>query len=457
MTLRRWQSECINKALKHFSVERHFFCQATPGAGKTRMVAELASELLDQGAVDVVICFAPSCQVVEGIQRTFESVLKRPFDGKIGAVGAALTYQSLEHKAPSFWRLFETQRVFAVFDEIHHCSGGDGTQGANIWGQKIIQKLQDCAALTLAMSGTPWRSDERSIALARYSTPHGRLIVDYKYSLAEAIEEEVCRSPHITLVDNTEVTLEEPGNPLRNYTGFAPLLEESATTFESLVINEEVNVQLLELSRQRLDAVRRSVPDAAALVVATSIYHAHHISALLKRINEGSIVVTTHRADASEVINEFRYGTAKWIIAVGMISEGTDIPRLQVCCYLSRIRTEMYFRQVLGRVLRRRSATDAQAWMFMLAEPELTACAERLMDDLPEHLAVCQHLELVSFRGSTQLSASPGSAASSTRESAGSMVVPSEGGSSPFSEESVHLLGKLVISGSFRERLLAFF
>jgi superfamily II DNA or RNA helicase len=458
MSLRRWQSGCINKALGHFSAEQHFFCQATPGAGKTRMAAELARRLLDQGKIDVVICFAPSCQVVEGIQRTFEGTLQRPFDGRIGAAGVALTYQSIEHKEESFWRLFKTLRVFAVFDEIHHCSGGDGVQGANIWGQKIIQQLQDAAAFTLAMSGTPWRSDEQSIALARYSTPEGRLIVDYRYSLAEAVEEKVCRIPHITLLDNTEITIEQPGNAQQSYTGFAPLLRQSETTFEHLVTHEEVNLQLLELSRQRLDIVRRTVPDAAGLVIATNIDHAHQISALLQRMNESAVVVTTHRTDASDVINEFRYGAAKWIIAVGMISEGTDIPRLQVCCYLSRVRTEMYYRQVLGRILRRRAGIDAEAWMFMLAEPGLKACAERLMDDLPEHLAVCQHLHFVTVPGDTDLNIEAAPIASPAQEAGGnSKEAQPRNRSSDFHEDSGSLLGKLILSGSFRERLLALF
>lgn len=458
MALRRWQSECINKALGHFSAEQHFFCQATPGAGKTRMAAELALKLLEQEKIDVVICFAPSCQVVEGLQRTFEDILQRPFDGQIGAAGVALTYQSIEHKDESFWRLFKTLRVFAIFDEIHHCSGGDGVQGANIWGQKIIQQLQDAAVFTLAMSGTPWRSDEHSIALARYSTPEGRLVVDYRYSLAEAIEEEVCRTPHITLVDNTEITVEKPNNTRRSYAGFASLLKQSEASFESLVTHEEVNLQLLELSRRRLDMVRRTISDAAGLVVATNIEHAHQISALLQQMNESSVVVTTHRTDASDVINEFRYGAAKWIIAVGMISEGTDIPRLQVCCYLSRIRTEMYYRQVLGRILRRRAGIDAEAWMFMLAEPELIACAERLMDDLPEHLAVCQHLHFVTVPGDTDLNIEAASRASPAQEAVGnSKEEQPRNRLSDFHEDSGSLLGKLILSGSFRERLLAFF
>ncbi|MCO6056817.1 DEAD/DEAH box helicase family protein, partial [Pseudomonas sp. MOB-449] len=64
-SLRDWQRRCIDAALEHFISTPHFFCQATPGAGKTRMAAELARRLLEQGRIDLVLCFAPSCQVVE--------------------------------------------------------------------------------------------------------------------------------------------------------------------------------------------------------------------------------------------------------------------------------------------------------------------------------------------------------------------------------------------------------
>ena len=79
-----------------------------------------------------------------------------------------------------------------------------------------------------------------------------------------------------------------------------------------------------------------------------------------------------------------------------MIAEGTDIPRLQVCCYLSRIRTELYFRQVLGRVLRHRLKGDNSASLLLIAEPELVKFAERVDNDLPDHLSIIgfQKLEL---------------------------------------------------------------
>jgi len=86
---------------------------------------------------------------------------------------------------------------------------------------------------------------------------------------------------------------------------------------------------------------------------------------------------------------------------VGMISEGTDIPRLQVCCYLSRIRTELHYRQVLGRVLRRTGEPDDQAWLFMLAEPTLKCMAERIADDLPDDLAVLNEVQMPIYTSSS--------------------------------------------------------
>ena len=129
-------------------------------------------------------------------------------------------------------------------------------------------------------------------------------------------------------------------------------------------------------------------------MVCTDIEHAQQIAKALKARGESCLVVTNKTPDAQQLISSFRHSDCRWIIAVGMISEGTDIPRLQVCCYLSRIRTELYYRQVLGRVLRRTSETDEQAWLFMLAEPTLKSYAERIAEDLPEDLAVLSQFEL---------------------------------------------------------------
>lgn len=395
-TLRDWQNSCINKALEHFNVTPHFFCQATPGAGKTRMAAELASRLLEQDRIDLVMCFAPSCQVVEGFRSTFAEVLGRRLDGQIGAVGAAYTYQAMEYRDEGFWQLLDDYRVFVVFDEIHHCAGHDPLL-SNAWGQQILHRIQDRAAFTLALSGTPWRSDDKAIALARYSSPEGHLICDYRYGLKEAVADGVCRSPRIVLLDNQKVKLtEELGadSSVRLFPSIAKLLGESPVTYEELLRHDQVINQLLDLGCSKLNELRLIKPDAAGLVVATDIEHAQQIAQALDARGEGCRIVTNKTPDAQQVINAFRLSACRWVVAVGMISEGTDIPRLQVCCYLSRIRTELHYRQVLGRVLRRTGESDHQAWLFMLAEPTLQRLAERIADDLPEDLAVLKGVQM---------------------------------------------------------------
>lgn len=390
ISLRDWQLSCIDKALEHFTFTPHFFCQATPGAGKTRMAAELAGRLLERNRIDLVLCFAPSCQVVESFRSTFAEVLGRRIDGQIGAVGAAFTYQAMEHRDEGFWQLLDDYRVLVVFDEIHHCAGHDPLL-SNAWGQQILHRIQDRAAFTLALSGTPWRSDERAIALARYSSPEGHLICDYRYGLKEAIADGVCRSPRIVLLDNQKVKLTEEfgaDSSVRLFPSIAKLLGESPVTYEELLRHDEVIDQLLGLGCSKLDELRLIKPDSAGLVVATDIEHAQQIAQALEARGEGCRIVTNRTPDAQQVINTFRFSACRWIVAVGMISEGTDIPRLQVCCYLSRIRTELHYRQVLGRVLRRTGETDDQAWLFMLAEQTLQHLAERISDDLPDDLAV---------------------------------------------------------------------
>lgn len=408
-TLRVWQHDCIALALQHYTQQPHFFCQATPGAGKTKMAAELARQLLQQDKIDLILCFAPSRQTMDGFQRTFSAVIGRRLDGLIGAVGAACTYQGMEFRDAAFWRLFDDYRVFAVFDEIHHCAGHDLLL-SNAWGQQIVQRIQDRATFTLALSGTPWRSDHKAIALARYSQPDGMLICDYRYGLQGAIADGVCRSPRIVVLDNNMVRLTETlssEGTVTTFSSIASLLSESPVSYEDLLFHDDILRQILMLGCTKLREIREQHPEAGGLVVATNIEHAHRIADLMRAQGEVCQVVTNKTPNAQQVINDFRNGGCTWIIAVGMISEGTDIPRLQVCCHLSRIRTELHYRQVLGRILRRSSNADDKAWLYVLAEPALQQYSERLADDLPDDHAVLSVVRASEFECHDQIEDQP--------------------------------------------------
>jgi superfamily II DNA or RNA helicase len=383
MKLRQWQVSCINKALKQYlNGNSHFLALATPGAGKTLMASELADQLLKRNLIDLVICFSPSSIVSQDFSQSLQLRINERFDGLLGAKGHSLTYQSLQHLDENFWQLFYRYRVFVIFDEIHHCAGSN-VKNANAWGEQIILNIQDKAKYTLALTGTPWRSDAAPIVLSKYMHPSNKISCDYVYGLAEAIQDKVCRVPQIIAVDNNNISVVDD-DETKTFTSFKCLLSQSIIPYHEIIENEKVIKYVISSAQKKLNSIRSKNPDAAGLIVASSVEHAKQIGNLMKAcFNEDAVIVTYRENEPTSIIQQFRHGKAKWIISVGMISEGTNIPRLQVCCHLTNIKTEMHFRQILGRILRMTDSNNQEAIMYMPAEPKLLEYAYRVKQDVP--------------------------------------------------------------------------
>ena len=385
MELRKWQKECSIRALSKFMKNgEHFLCLATPGAGKTIMAAEIVQQLFRRNKIDFVICFTPSIVTANGMQKTMETFLGAPLNVRIGAKGMCVTYQSLSHKDSDFWNVFKTHRVFAVFDEIHHC-GGNNIQDSNIWAQHILVNIQNYARFTLALSGTPWRSDNKPVTLSKYSDIDGKIYCDYEYGLAEAICHLVCRTPFITVIDNDRIVLQQGTKPQQTYKSIKLALESEEVTYQSIVETPSIIEFCLKQSLSQLIKIKRKNPLAAGLVVATSVEHANKISEILHNKFSCSVtIVTYHNSDSAAIISNFQHSSIDWLVAVGMVSEGTNIPRLQVCCHLTRIKTELHFRQVLGRIMRVIGGEQSsEAHLFTPAQPKLIEYSKRLTDDVP--------------------------------------------------------------------------
>ncbi|MEZ8189713.1 DEAD/DEAH box helicase [Vibrio sp. 1F279] len=382
--LRQWQVECSENALQKFRENRqHFFCQATPGSGKTVLAATVASRLLNDDMVDLVLCFSPSLTVSSGIKKTFSQTLNCTFNGGLGSIGQSLTYQSIQFLNDEFWETLRNHRVFVVFDEIHHCSGAE-LENANVWGQQVLTKIQGLATYTLAMSGTPWRSDSLPIVMGEYSDPDGQLLVDFQYPLKQAIDDGVCRTPKIVLVDNEQLSVSS-SEKVESFSSILEMLKQTKASYQSVIHNQEAMEYLLGLGCDRLAKVRIDSSNAGGLVVAASVQHAQAIKDILSlKFGQTVSIVTYRHEEPLAEIDRYRQGNSQWIVSVGMISEGTDIPRLQVCCHMSSVKTELYFRQVLGRILRIDSSMAQQAWLFTFAEQNLIQFAERIEDDIPE-------------------------------------------------------------------------
>lgn len=392
MKLRQWQSQCVDAALARYQTQSHFMCLATPGAGKTIMAAELAARLIAMGKIDFVLCFSPSSEVNDSIRSTFSKRLNKRFDGLMGAMGSVYTYQFMPSLTEAFWQLLRTHKVFVIMDEVHHLKGSLLTN-ANAWGEEVLLNIQYNAAYTLALSGTPWRSDKAPIVLSRFTEPDNTIHCDFSYGLKQAIEDNVCRQPNIALIDNDKIRLDVDLES-ETFSSIAELLKGSGFSYKALINNQQVMHYMLSQGIKKLEQIRQENPLAGGLIVASSIKHAKQLyQILIADFKQTACIVTSKLKHPSHTIEAFRQNDTQWIVSVGMISEGTDIPRLQVCCHLSRIKTEMHYRQVLGRILRVTSAEVQQAWLFTLAEASLTEFAYRIDQDLPENSVIVEQTE----------------------------------------------------------------
>ena len=92
--------------------------------------------------------------------------------------------------------------------------------------------------------------------------------------------------------------------------------------------------------------------------------------------------MTSDDPDASARIARFSAGAEPWLVSVLMVSEGVDIPRLRVGVYATPARTELFFRQVIGRFIRRTpGAGRADELPVPAADPKLKALAAQIEEE----------------------------------------------------------------------------
>ncbi len=302
--------------------------------------------------------------------------------GQLGAAGGVFSYQYLASSKSADWSFLKNNRVLVVFDEIHHCAG-DEPEVANAWGREILLNIGKHATLILSMSGTPWRSDSTKISLATYLEPENTIQCDYSYGISKAIKDGVCRRPMVTLIDNDQLKVAEV-----IYESLGSAIKQSELRYAEVLKSDEAIRYLIATAVKQLAVARLEQKNSAGLVVASSVEEAVRIQQLLIfEFRQSSIMVSYKDPNAHKKINEFRSSNTQWIISIGMVSEGTDIPRLRVCAHLSLIRTELFFRQVLGRILRLiPGISNDSGWLFSFAEPSLVEFAERLQQDIPGNI-----------------------------------------------------------------------
>jgi superfamily II DNA or RNA helicase len=365
--LRAWQQ----RALESTADWRHgsFLISAAPGAGKTRPALEIARRELARGRCSSLVVACPTAPLTRQWARAAHSLgleLAPDCDSPRpprGFNGVAVTYARIA-QAPQRWARAARAEMLVVADEAHHL----GRELA--WGEGFASAFAR-PVRWLLLSGTPFRSDASPIPGVRYDAD-GIAQPDLSYTYAEAVRDGICRPVCFVAYDGALSW--RSGEDVIESSFETVLSAREASRRYRTAISTELPDGLprilreadAKLHRLRADGHR----DAGGLVIAADSAHARRIAALMRRATGRAPVVVLHaEARAAAKIAEFRGSSEPWIVAVNMVSEGVDIPRLRVGVYASAAKTALVFRQIVGRFVRTLPGAGAEpSWLYVPAD-----------------------------------------------------------------------------------------
>ena len=393
-SMRDWQLDAKDNLIRVKASGRiNFLACACPGAGKTRFALEIARSMLATGEVERISIVVPSCHLKtqwarsgqqNGLRLTaqWENDASLPEQGDTH--GTVLTYAQIA-SFPEASRIHcARRRTLVILDEIHHCGSG------RTWGDALRNAFEP-AAFRLLLSGTPFRSDESHIPFVAYED--GRSRPDYTYGYGAALRDNVCRPVVFPSFEGRMEWMEGDDTVEATFADDIDEQQVSRRLRTALDPSGDWLGQVLRAADRRLGDIRANGhAEAGGLIVAMDQRHAQAIGQVLRRVT-GIVpaIATSDDPDASAIIERFRQSNDRWIVAVKMVSEGVDVPRLRVGVYASNVVSELFVRQWVGRFVRVQSelvTDDGQfAYAFLPKDERLISIVSAIQEERDHVLA----------------------------------------------------------------------
>ncbi|MGA8112609.1 MAG: DEAD/DEAH box helicase [Actinocatenispora sp.] len=357
--LRAWQRKALVSYLRQRSDD--FLAVATPGAGKTTFALRIAAELLADGTVEAVTVVAPTEHLkVQWAQAAARVGIALDADFRNADIhtaadfhGVVVTYAQVGMAPAVHRRRSMTRRTLVILDEVHHA--GD----ARTWGDGVRTSFEP-AVRRLMLTGTPFRSDDNPIPFVTYERGADGLLrsrADSVYGYSDALADGVVRPVMFLAYSGEARWRTSAGDELAVRLGEPVTRDITAQAWRTaLDPRGEWMPQVLRAADNRLRTLRAGgMSDAGGLVIATDQNSARAYAKLLSAVTgEPATVVLSDDVGASQRIAEFAASEQRWLIAVRMVSEGVDIPRLAVGVYATSASTPLFFAQAIGRFVRAR-------------------------------------------------------------------------------------------------------
>jgi superfamily II DNA or RNA helicase len=386
--LRAWQQAAAAAVLDHQG--ESFLASATPAAGKTTFGLHVAHRMLAAGRVSRVAVIAPTTHIcrqwaLDAARYGIDLEPNRP--NAAGPEprdrhGIAVTYATLAAGPAVHRRRCGEAATLLIADEPHHM----GELAA--WGRSTLAAFAR-ARFRLLLSGTPFRSDNTPIPWVEYDGD-GVSRADFSYGYTDALLDGVCRPVTFHTYGGDMEWMSDGRRRRADFEVALPAAEAARRLRTALDPDGDWIEHVLRDAHAELSALRAGPhPDAGGLVMAIDKEHADRLAVRLARVTgERPEIVTSDAADASQRIQRFAAGAGSWLVSVLMVSEGVDIPRLRVGVYATSARTELFFRQVVGRFIRRTPAPKQQmSHLFLPSDPTLKRLAAQIEEERNHALA----------------------------------------------------------------------
>ena len=379
LALRAWQVAALRTYFERNPQD--FLAVATPGAGKTTFALTVARELMSRRVIERITIVTPTEHLTKQWAAAAAehgiAIEPNPANGVPGKdfVGLSLTYAGVAANVLKHRRRSEVYRTLVILDEVHHA--GD----AKSWGDAVREAFEP-ATRRIQLTGTPFRSDVNPIPFVTYERNSDGLLqsaADFTYGYAEALRDGVVR-PVLFMAYAGRMRWRTRCGDEES----ADLNETTAKDVTARAWRTALNPggrwipQVLQAADKRLTQVRQQIPDAGGLVIAADQESARAYAQLLTEIvGKPPVIALSDDPQAGKHIAKFAAGKQRWLVAVRMVSEGVDIPRLSVGVFATNTATPLFFAQAIGRFVRARTFGET-ATVFLPSVPVLLRHAGEL-------------------------------------------------------------------------------
>ena len=417
LKLRDWQEKAKLKCLNWYSNsdDNRFVINAAPGTGKTYGAIAIADDLFHKGLIERVIVIAPQDTVVDKWAEDYFAVTGRYMqrttnldDGDHGT-DFCNTWMMVNKLLDGYQKVCNEKKTLVICDEQHHAAA------TAVWGNSAINAFKN-AKFILMLTGTPIRSDSEEPAFLQYEGGELKHPKDGQYTLTygEAVKLGYCRPIAFHRHEaNFDILDAEGGPKLGSVSGKETTVEDTIKESAAASVIQEANrfyaccttirpkkdgspdmngyqASMIDHAIDKLEDRKNRLPQAGGLVIAPSIEVADYMAKIIElKTNKKPLVVHNEEGarESKDRINRFRKNfNDDWLVSVDMVGEGVDIQRLRVLVYLPRARTDLRFRQAMGRVVRKYEDIeddDSTAYVVMPAFEIFDKLAKAIEDEMP--------------------------------------------------------------------------